>query len=70
MGGSDLRERRCRLGGMGNQPNGKETNRKQFAHGSALGTYQSGSVLLLESNLARVSEFRETAPKNVPSHFQ
>lgn len=44
---------------MSNQPARKETIREQFADGSALVTCQDGSVLLLESNLAKVSEFRE-----------
>jgi hypothetical protein len=45
---------------MSNQGNRKEASREQFTDGSALVTYQDGSVLLLESSLAKVSNLQET----------
>lgn len=39
-----------------------EASREQFTDGSALVTYRDGSVLILESNLARESVQRESSP--------
>jgi hypothetical protein len=41
-----------------------EPNRKQFADGSALVTYPDGSVLIVESALAKVSELHESHAVN------
>ena len=38
--------------------------RKRFADGSALVTYRHGSVLILESKLAKESALRESQPVN------
>jgi hypothetical protein len=38
---------------MSTGPNRKEVRREQFSDGSALVTYQDGSMLILESNLAK-----------------
>jgi len=39
-------------------------HREQFADGSALVTYPDGSVLILESDLARELVFQESRPVN------
>ncbi len=41
-----------------------EARREQFADGSALATYRDGSMLILESDLARESLLRESRPVN------
>src|ERR1035441_8799716 len=40
-------------------PNRKEVRREQFRDGSALVTYEDGSMLILESNLAKEAVGRE-----------
>ena len=49
---------------MSTGPNRKEVRREQFPDGSALVTYQDGSMLILESNLAKDAVLRETRPVN------
>jgi len=41
-----------------------EASREQFADGSALVTYPDGSMLILESELAREAVFMEGCPVN------
>jgi hypothetical protein len=41
------------------QPNNQEPCREEFPDGSALITYQDGSLLILESSLARTTMLRE-----------
>jgi hypothetical protein len=41
-----------------------EASREQFTDGSALVTYRDGSMLNLESDLARESVLRESRPVN------
>jgi hypothetical protein len=49
---------------MSNQTRSKEVSREQFADGSALVTYQDGSVLVLEGKLAKADGLRETGSVN------
>jgi hypothetical protein len=42
----------------------REKHREQFRDGSALVTYEDGSILILESNLAKHLSLRETRPIN------
>ena len=49
---------------MNTQPNRQEAKREEFPDGSALVTYQDGSILLVESNLAKESVLRDTRPVN------
>ena len=41
-----------------------EPRREEFADGSALVTYPDGTMLIVESALARVAVFREGTPVN------
>jgi hypothetical protein len=49
---------------MSTGPNRKEVHREQFRDGSALVTYEDGSMLILESNLAKEAVGREAGPVN------
>jgi hypothetical protein len=49
---------------MSTEANRKEVRREQFRDGSALVTYQDGSMLILESNLAKDAVLREARPVN------
>ena len=44
---------------MSTGPNRKEVHREQFRDGSALVTYEDGSMLIVESNLAKDAVLRE-----------
>jgi len=46
------------------QTHGREVQREDFADGSALVTFEDGSVLILESKLAKPSVLREGRPVN------
>jgi hypothetical protein len=46
------------------QDNEQEVKREEFADGSALVTHHDGSMLIVESKLARESVFRESRPVN------
>lgn len=49
---------------MSTGPNRKAAHREQFRDGSALVTYQDGSVLILETDLAKDAVLGETRPAN------
>lgn len=49
---------------MSYQDNNREVKREEFADGSALVTYPDGSMLIVESKLARESVFQESRPVN------
>ncbi len=49
---------------MSNQASKRKPKREKFPDGSALVTYPDGSVLILESDLAKETALREARPAN------
>lgn len=49
---------------MSHQDNQQEATREDFADGSAVVTYPDGSMLIVETKLAKVSALREGRPVN------